>query len=291
MGFVAELRTIRNFIREFGLLDCIDAIRKGLFFQDTKLSRQLLARGGGIVSLRLDKLKFPLFIRPGDSDWMVFNKVFLEKEYKEPSEAHATQLQAAYARVVARGKRPIIIDCGANVGFASIWFARHFPKAVIFAVEPQSDNFMLLKKNTESYPNIKCINAGISDVPGRIELADGAHKSWAFHFVESSGGQVVLTTMYELFAEVGDDAVLIVKIDIEGFEKQLFRSNTEWMGDVPLIVAETHDWLFPWHGSAHALYSKFEIEDVRDAIRNGENDFFYSHRLLKPPVCLELDKQ
>lgn len=43
-------------------------------------------------------------------------------------------------------KPKLIIDGGANVGYASVWFANKFPKAKIFAVESEDENLKNPKK-------------------------------------------------------------------------------------------------------------------------------------------------
>lgn len=39
-----------------------------------------------------------------------------------------------------------ILDAGANIGLATIYFAKHFPEAKITSIEPETSNFILLKK-------------------------------------------------------------------------------------------------------------------------------------------------
>ncbi len=48
-------------------------------------------------------------------------------------------------------ERPLIIDCGANIGLSIIYFKEKHPNAEIIAFEPDKDNFKLLKKNIESF--------------------------------------------------------------------------------------------------------------------------------------------
>ena len=47
---------------------------------------------------------------------------------------------------------------------------------------------------------------------------------------------------------------LIVKVDIEGGEYALFRSNTAWLNHTDLLIAETHDWLFPGQDTSRTLF-------------------------------------
>jgi hypothetical protein len=70
---------------------------------------------------------------------------------------------------------------------------------------------------------------------------------------------------------------LIVKVDIEGSEVQLFRSNLEWVEQTPLIVFELHDWLGGWRGTGHAVFSCLSTHR-RDYMQRGENMFSFGHR-------------
>jgi len=67
------------------------------------------------------------------------------------SAAHDAALRRYYERIVADGRQPLIIDCGANIGCASVWFATQYPKARILAVEPDPDNFRMLVRNSKPY--------------------------------------------------------------------------------------------------------------------------------------------
>jgi hypothetical protein len=46
-----------------------------------------------------------------------------------------------------------------------------------------------------------------------------------------------------------------VKIDIEGAQGKLFKSNTEWVTNSHLITLELDDWLMPWQGTSRAFFS------------------------------------
>jgi hypothetical protein len=61
-----------------------------------------------------------------------------------------------------------------------------------------------------------------------------------------------------------------VKVDIEGFEADLFASNTDWLDDVSVVIVEPHDWLLPGRGTSLS----FQLELARRAFEvlvSGEN--------------------
>jgi len=52
-------------------------------------------------------------------------------------------------------KRPFIIDCGANIGLASMYFAYLYPDAEIVAFEPGEEAFARLERNVKNNPILK----------------------------------------------------------------------------------------------------------------------------------------
>src|SRR5262245_53396868 len=80
--------------------------------------------------------EFPLWCRPDTSDETVFGQVFVDLQY---------------APVVPREPPRLILDCGANVGYTSAYFLTRFPTAHVVAVEPDSGNAALLRRNLRPY--------------------------------------------------------------------------------------------------------------------------------------------
>jgi hypothetical protein len=69
--------------------------------------------------------------------------------------------------------------------------------------------------------------------------------------------------MANAFARVRDGTPFIAKIDIEGFESDLFAENTDWLKEVYMVVIEPHDWLMPGERTSRAfqvVMSRFEFE-------------------------------
>ena len=57
--------------------------------------------------------------------------------------------------IVNNLKPEVIIDVGAHIGAASLFFAKSYPKSQIFSFEPTTINFSLLQKNMKYFPNVK----------------------------------------------------------------------------------------------------------------------------------------
>jgi FkbM family methyltransferase len=231
----------------------------------------------GPRQLRIPGVPNPIWLRAATSDFDVMEQIFLRREY-DFSEwtAHHAAIEKAYADCLDDGRVPIIVDCGANIGCASIWFSLRYPDAVVCAVEPEPGNFAMLSRNVIDYRNIVPIQAAISDRAGKISLRNPADEPWACQTEEDAHGSIPAVTISDLLAQRPNGAILVVKVDIEGYETALFRSNTAWADETPLVVFEMHDWLFHWRGTGDAMF-RCLTRRRRDYLVRGENIFAFSH--------------
>jgi FkbM family methyltransferase len=188
---------------------------------------------------------------------------------------------AIYNSILEEGKIPLIIDAGANTGYSAIWFNLNFPKAQIFAVEPDGSNFSLMKQNVSMFANIIPIEAALWNEKATVSVLDPTDLAWGRRFdVAADGPGIPSVTVAELIARDSRYAPLLIKIDIEGAETQLLRSNTEWVDQFPLVVFEPHDtlfhWLGSWKGSGHSFFSNL-ARRPREYLPKGENIFAFLH--------------
>lgn len=234
-----------------------------------------------VERIRPIELGRDLHLRVPSSDWFVVADIMVRGAYLLPNADFERGLAAHQRALRAAGKTPIIVDCGANIGISAIWFATRFPEAVVVAVEPEPENYALLARNAAAFPNIVPIRAAVSDHHGRVTLINAGEAAWGWATREEAEGEVETVTIADLFARVPNGAPLIVKIDIEGGEVDLFRSNTEWTAATPLIVFEDHDWMLPGRGTFAAVMKRL-VDEPRDYFRVGENTFAFSHTLLEP---------
>jgi FkbM family methyltransferase len=221
----------------------------------------------------------PLYLRLRSSDVTLFRSIFLDLEYDWPI-----------------AKCPsVIVDAGANVGFTSVFFARRYPQARIIAVEPDSSNFAILTRNTEPYANITAIRAALWKESKRLAIVDPGLGYWAFRASdneedaagEKSRGAVEGVTLDRVLADRGLNHIDILKVDIEGAEKELFESSGTWIDRVGAIVVEIHDYT----GCREAVYAatkNFAIEE-----HQGDTTIFMrqNYALPKPVVARYLEER
>jgi FkbM family methyltransferase len=224
-------------------------------------------------------LATPLILRDGSSDHDVLEQVFLQNGYESPSATHDAALHDHYVALVAAGETPVIIDCGANVGIAAVWYAQKYPQSRIYAVEPEPENYALLERNVAAFENITPMHAAVASAPGRMSLNNPAGEAWTWQTEPDLEGEVEAITIDSLLRSAGTAACLVVKVDIEGAEVDLFGANNEWLENTSLVVFEPHDWMLPWTGGAEAVLRSMSARGRRDYLISGENVFCYSHSL------------
>lgn len=196
----------------------------------------------------------PLHMRYRDSDAAVIRQVFSRREYDLKKYPQERRLQAAYETALAAGQTPLIIDCGANIGIASIWFAKRYPKAQIVAIEPDPGNLNMCRPNVAPFANIRLVEGAIGAEAGAVELASPTGQGYAVRTERTESGSTRIYTIAELRALAGPNAkLLLVKVDIEGFEADLFSTSTEWLDDTAALIVEPHDWMLPGKHSSGPL--------------------------------------
>jgi FkbM family methyltransferase len=125
-----------------------------------------------------------------------------------------------------------------------------FPQAQILAIEPDAANAEVCRLNTQSLPNVKVIEAAIGSEPGLVSLNNPSGQAWAVQTTRSRNVGVPVRTITDLLNEVNHAKLFVAKIDIEGFEDDLFYSNTGWVDETEVIIIEPHDWMCPGEGTS-----------------------------------------
>jgi hypothetical protein len=81
---------------------------------------------------------------------------------------------------------------------------------------------------------------------------------------------VPIITMANAFRQVDNGCPFMAKIDIEGFEYDLFSENLDWLNDVHVIFIEPHDWLMSGKRTSQTFQKAMAQHDFEIFIR-GEN--------------------
>ena len=207
----------------------------------------------------------PLHLRIRTSDIFLFSEIILKSQYN---------WQFA-------SSPKVIVDAGANIGLSAVYFARKYPSATVIAIEPEPSNFELLKTNAAPYTNIHPVQAALWGDNRNLSIADPGLGNWGYRTVDDLGGvaretsrSVPGTTLEKLMKDFSVDYVDILKIDIEGAEKEVFESCSTWIHKVGVIIIELHDRFKPgcsrcFHLATADFESEWEREDLTVVARKG----------------------
>lgn len=211
----------------------------------------------------------PVHIRAGESDIATLRQVFIGGEYDLSHPEHLkNRVLARYREILAQGSTPIIADIGANIGSASLWFKQQFPEAAVVAVEPDPDNAAVLKRNLAERPLVTVVEAAIGATAGFVAL-ENRSSGWAVQTKRAEAG-IPIVTVDDVLAQVPDGTPFIVKIDIEGFESDLFKANLDWIARTYVVMIEPHDWMLPGQMTSRAFQQAMAAHPFELFIR-GEN--------------------
>ncbi len=206
--------------------------RFGLFggytlYLSTKIKR-------GVRAVNVPGMMNPIYMRTGTSDRSAFNEVIVKRWYDHPFPG---------------GQPRLIIDAGANVGYASVCFAELYPGADIIAIEPDSENFGLVERNIAAYPRVQAMRCGVWPRSAELVIENPEAKSWAFRVREAREGESGFPAvgLIDLLEAHPARCIDILKLDVEGAEKELFADDkcANWLARTRMMFIELHDRIKP----------------------------------------------
>ena len=233
------------------LTDCVGAFG---VFKGALAFYKLYHAKKGVVRVSIPQSKTKLAVRTKTSDAAAFVHIFVHKDYDIP----------------AHPEPKLIIDGGACVGYASVFFANRYPAAKIIALEPEETNYEMLKANTGAYPNVTALRSGVWGRRALLAVENPDDEKWAFRVREAGGdaGAVEALRIEDLIELSGRDFIDILKLDIEGAEKEVFSAPTAWLNRVGVLIVELHDQYKA--GCSRAFYAAVAGHDFTES-RRGEN--------------------
>ena len=145
-----------------------------------------------------------------------------------------------------------VIDVGANIGQFAVDASELYPDAVIYSFEPLPGPYSQLLINTKSFSKFNPYNIALSDHKGTtkmysnefsqsssiLEMAE-SHKKAFPHSKNATPVKVKVQTLDAIFNGVELDTDILLKIDVQGSEKQVLDGGKETIKKVKVIIIET----------------------------------------------------
>ena len=143
-----------------------------------------------------------IVLRKEQSDPFIFEQIFCEQQY---TFGHPAKQDVKW-----------IIDAGANIGLAAVYFSAEYPNARIISIEPDKENFALLQKNTSNYKNVTCINAALWYKEEKLDISNKEEKSAGYMMEPKLSNDVDLIkgiTVEQLMKQFSITEISMLKIE------------------------------------------------------------------------------
>ncbi len=144
---------------------------------------------------------------------------------------------------------PTIIDAGAHIGLATLYFKTQYPLATITAVEPNPYLFALLEQNIfeNQLQDIICINAALAATKDKLPfyIDETANQWWSTgSFIngawtkQQKSTEILVPTIP--LSDIVTTQVDLLKLDIEGAEQLVLESCPNVLHFIDQIHIEYH---------------------------------------------------
>lgn len=125
----------------------------------------------------------------------------------------------------ATSESPVIFDCGANLGMATLYFKWLYPKASIEAFEPDPNTFTLLERNVarNRLTDVVTHNCALWDENGQVDFFVDLAQPGSLHMSTDQtrlAGEHILVPSRKL-SDFVQGPIDFLKIDVEGAEHRI----------------------------------------------------------------------
>ena len=193
--------------------------------------RALYALEGGVLRV----LEGAIGFRTPPTDYPAFRLALLLGRFEPETVAHVRQ-------VLKRGD--VAVDVGAHVGYYARLFSELVgPEGLVVAVEPDPQNLSFLRGNLRG-SQVRLFPVAVGREEGEADLyappSNSGGKSLGRVPEGLPQGRVAVRPLSTLLAEagVGERRVRLLKLDVEGAEKDALESLGPWASRVEQVVCE-----------------------------------------------------
>ena len=181
-------------------------------------------------------------------------------------------------------EKPLIIDCGSNIGFSILFFKNQFPKARIIGFEPNSETYACLKQNI--------LDNHLNDIVVYENAVSGKDEMLELYYDEDQPGLLSMSKIQNrlpkqkkqvhavLLSSFINEEVDFLKMDIEGSEGDVLLelANSNKLRFIKQMVIEFH---------LHITESEDKLSELLGILETAGFGYQISARLARPFVAYQ----
>lgn len=142
-------------------------------------------------------------------------------------------------------RTPVILDCGANLGMASLYFKWLYPESRVQAFEPDPATFELLAGNIrQNHLDVEVHNCALWDQDAEVDFfVDSANPGTLLMSTDGSRSRgAPVKVPGRKLSNFIDEAVDFLKLDVEGAEHRVLCDlvSAGKLGNIRQMVVEYH---------------------------------------------------
>ena len=146
----------------------------------------------------------------------------------------------------AASDRPLIIDCGSNIGISVLYYKTFYPGSTVIAYEPDKRNFQLLSKNISDnkLQQVSLEETAVWVENGEISFASNAAEGSSITMA-NEGNDVIVVPAVRLADVLNKyEKIDFLKLDIEGAEDKV-------VADCGSLLSRIENLFLEYHGTIH----------------------------------------
>ncbi|MGD0091357.1 MAG: FkbM family methyltransferase [Planctomycetota bacterium] len=165
-----------------------------------------------------------------------------------------------------------VLDIGAHTGLFSVTINTVFPKARIYAFEPQPDCFEKLQARLQGVPGCAALNVALGEQSGPVAFERSSfspsssclrmaelHKTLFPHTARTQTASVAMERLDTVAQTLDIRDPVLIKMDVQGYEDRVLRGGAQTVQRARVLLVET-SFLQLYEGQA--LFA-----DVHDLLR------------------------
>lgn len=228
--------------------------------------RLKIAKGEYVIYRLRNGIKFKIPVR--SSDALIFNDLWLARVYETP--------------LIDWHKAKTVIDIGGHIGFFALLAASGAPDSMVYAFEPEPDNFRLLQDNIRLNGMEKRIIAtqeGVAGTAGHLRLNvlphQGACHSMFRQTDKSYGIEIPTIRLQDIFERYNIKHCDYMKVNCEGAEYDMYYGlPDEIYKKITAMVINYHFFSPDPRHRPDVLRTHLESKGFRVEKEDGANVFF-----------------